>query len=74
MNTRMRLFKWRAIARHIARTAPPGSAVQRTAIQYRDGLDAALLTHHDDRAIPASMFGRGSVSKHTPEDKEGSDV
>lgn len=68
MNTRMRLFKWRAIARHIARTAPPGSAVERTAIQYRDGLDAALLTHHDDRAIPASILGRGSVSKRKPID------
>lgn len=59
MNDRLRFFKWRAIARRMAESAPPGSAEQIAATQFRDGLDSAMIRNHDDRCIEPPNIGRG---------------
>lgn len=62
MNDRLRFFKWRAIARRMAESAPPGSAEQIAAIQFRDGIDSAMLTNRaDDRSMRLKGIERGVV-------------
>lgn len=60
MTARMRLFKWRAIARRIAKSAPPGSAEQAVAVQFRDGLEDAMISQHEDHLMRFKRLGRGS--------------
>lgn len=59
MNDRLRLFKWRSIARRIADTTLSGTPEHAAAIQFRDGIDSAMIRHHGDRCIEPPNIGRG---------------
>lgn len=61
MSDRMQLFKWRAQARRIAKSAPMGSIERQIAAQFRAGLESAMICNlTEDRSMLPKKLERGS--------------